>query len=217
MPATVIHLDPRHPDPAALARAAGVLAGGGLIVYPTETLYGIAADYRSAAALERLAALKGRQANKPFPLILAHAAEAEALAVAIPPQAHDLMDRFWPGPLTLVLSARPGLHPLLLSDQGGVGVRVSSHPVAAGLARALSRAVTATSANLAGRPAASRVEDLASALVAGVDLVLDAGPTPGGPPSTVLDCRGWPPRLLRAGALSLQALGLEPPTSRPEC
>lgn len=203
MPPAILTFDAAHPDPAALAQAAEALAQGGLVIFPTETLYGIAADHGNPHALERLAALKGREADKPFPLILASAAEAEALAQDIPPQARDLMARFWPGPLTLVLTAQPGLHPLLLSAQGGVGLRVSSHPVAAGLARALSRAVTATSANLAGQPPVSRAQDLAPALLAGVDLVLDAGPTPGGPASTVLDCRWWPPKLLRQGAITL--------------
>ncbi|MBI5523074.1 MAG: threonylcarbamoyl-AMP synthase [Desulfarculus sp.] len=211
-----ITLDPANPGQALLARAAGVLAEGGLVIYPTETLYGIAADYRNDGALARLVVLKGRDGAKPFPLILASPDEVDSLALAIPPQARELMARFWPGPLTLVLAARPGLSPRLLSPEGGVGLRVSSHPVAAGLAAGLGRAITATSANLAGQPPASRVEDLAPALLAGVDLVLDAGPTPGGPPSTVLDARAWPPKVLRQGAITIQALGLAGPR-RPEC
>ena len=206
--APIITLDPLRPDPGLLARAAGVLAEGGLVIIPTETLYGVAADHRNLKALERLARLKGREGHKPFPLILAHAAEVDTLAPGMPPQARELMAHFWPGPLTLVLAARDGLSPRLLSAQGGVGLRVSPHPVAAGLARALGRAITATSANLAGQPPANRPQDLDPALLAGVDLVIDAGPTPGGPASTVLDCRAWPPRLLRPGVLSLARLGL---------
>ncbi len=209
MATTIIRLDPRRPDPAGLARAARVLEQGGVVAFPTETLYGLAVDYRNADALARLAALKGREATKPFPLILARAAEAEELAAEIPLPVRGLMARFWPGPLTLVLAARPGLSPRLVSAQGGVGMRVSPHPVAAGLARALGRAITATSANLSGRPAVERPELLDPELLAGVDMLIDAGPTPGGPASTVLDAQAWPPRVLRAGALSLEALGLE--------
>ncbi|MFZ5585122.1 MAG: L-threonylcarbamoyladenylate synthase [Thermodesulfobacteriota bacterium] len=201
MPPAWLRLDPQRPDPAALAQAAAVLAAGGVAIFPSETLYGLAVDYRNAAALQRLAAIKGRDAAKPFPLILAAAAEADALAQAIGPEVRGLMARFWPGPLTLVLTARPGLDPRLVSAEGGVGLRLSPHPVAAGLASALGRAITATSANLSGRPAVSRAADLEPELVRGVDLVLDAGPTPGGPASTVLDCRAWPPRLLRPGAV----------------
>lgn len=204
----IITIDPRHPDPAALAEAAGVLAAGGLVIYPTETLYGVAADHRNPAALARLSVLKGRQALKPFPLILADAAEADTLAQDIPPQARQLMARFWPGPLTLVLAARQGLSPRLLSEGGGVGLRVSPHPVAAGLARALGRAITATSANLAGQPPASRADELDPELLAGVDLVLDAGPTPGGPASTILAAQAWPPKLLRAGAIGQEEMVL---------
>ncbi len=190
-----------QPDSAILQRAARVLARGGLVAFPTETLYGIAADHRNGEALARLRALKGREPDKPFPLILARAEEVADLAAEVPGAARRLMARHWPGPLTLILAARPGLHPALLSADGGVGARLSPHPVAAGLARALGRAITATSANLAGGPAVSRAEDLDPAIVAGVDLVLDAGPTPGGPPSTVLDARREPPQVLRQGAV----------------
>lgn len=194
-------LDPAAPDPQALARAADCLRQGGVTVFPTETLYGLGVDYRNPGALARLARLKGREAGKPFPLILATAAEVDDLARDIPAPARELMARHWPGPLTLVLPAREGLHPSLVSADGGVGARLSPHPVAAGLARALGRAITATSANLAGQPPSADPAGLDPALLAGVDLLLDAGPTPGGPASTVLDCRTWPPVLLRAGAV----------------
>jgi L-threonylcarbamoyladenylate synthase len=188
------------PDDTVLRRAASLLARGGLVAYPTETLYGIAADHTNHQALARLTALKGREPGKPFPLILAGSAEVDLLARDIPPVARFLMARYWPGPLTLVLAARPGLHQALLSEDGGVGMRLSPHPIAAGLARALGRAITATSANLAGRLAVSRAEDLDQAIVTGANLVLDIGPTPGGPPSTVLDARHEPMGILRQGA-----------------
>lgn len=197
-------LDPAAPDPQALAQAAACLRGGGVTVFPSETLYGLGVDYRNAGALARLARLKGREADKPFPLILASAQEVDDLARDIPAPARELMARHWPGPLTLVLPAREGLHPGLVSAAGGVGVRLSPHPVAAGLARALGRAITATSANLAGQPPCADPAGLDPALLAGVDLLLDAGPTPGGPASTVLDCRAWPPTVLRAGAVRLE-------------
>jgi len=202
VPAAVLPIDPRRPGPALLRRAAEVLRGGGLVVFPTETFYGIAADTANPKALERLAALKGREAGKAFGLILAAAGEADRLAAAITPAARGLMARHWPGPLTLVLAARPGLHPSLVLA-GGVALRVSPHPVAAGLAAALGRAVTATSANPAGgRPPASLAE-LDPVIAEGVDLILDAGPTPGGPASTVADARGERPVVLREGAVGL--------------
>lgn len=187
----------------ALSRAAEVLAGGGLVAFPTETYYGLAADLAQASALARLADLKGREANKPFPLIAADMAQALALAAEVPALARELMARHWPGPLTLVLTARSGLPREVVSPDGGVGVRVSPHPVAGGLARALGRPITATSANPAGLPPARRVEELHPRIVQGVDLVLEGGATPGGPASTVLDVRRQPPRLLRAGPVEV--------------
>ena len=161
-------------------------------------------DHQNAFALDRLVALKNRSGQSPLALILSSAEEADRLAEPISPLARGLMTRHWPGPLTLVLAARPGLHSALVSADGGVGMRLSPHPVAAALARGLGRAITATSANLSGRPPAVRVEDLDPVIRRGVDLVLDGGPCPGGPASTVLDARGDPPKLLRAGACRLE-------------
>ena len=128
-----------------IVRAAEILRQGGLVVFPTETLYGIAAAWDQPRALERLAELKGRDASKPIALSAADAGQVDPLVKDVSELARGLMARFWPGPLTLVLTARAGLHPCLVSADGGVGVRVSSHPAAAGLSRALGRAVTATS------------------------------------------------------------------------
>jgi len=202
MTARLLPIDPCRPDPALLAQAAGVLAAGGLVVFPTETLYGIAADHANPAALERLAGLKGREPGKAFGLILASAQETDQLAVDITPLARRLMARHWPGPLTLVLAAGEGLHPSLVID-GGVALRLSPHPVAAGLATALGRAITATSANPAGEAAPASQDQLDPVIAKGVDLILDAGPTPGGPASTVADARGGRVKVLRQGAVRL--------------
>ena len=202
MSALVLALDPEYPSPVFLKWAAQELSDGGLVIYPTETLYGIAADAASPAALERLAALKGREPNKPFGLILSRPQEADELAQEISPTARELMARHWPGPLTLVLEAKAGLHPSLV-HLGGVAMRCSPHPVAAGLAQALGRAITATSANLSGRPATNRATDLDLALVDACEVLLDSGLTPGGPASTVVDARKTPPLVLRHGAIEI--------------
>ncbi len=204
MPPALITLDPQVPAPDLLRAAAGVLAKGGLAVFPTETLYGIAADHANPQALERLSRLKGRTPDKPFGLILASAAEVDDLASGVTPSARGLMERHWPGPLTLILAAPPGLHPSLVYE-GGVAMRLSPHPVAAGLAAALGRAVTATSANPAGGPAPASLAELDPLIAENVDLILDAGPCPGGPPSTLADVRKDPPRVLRPGAVKLES------------
>jgi L-threonylcarbamoyladenylate synthase len=187
-----------------IAAAAAALRRGGVIAYPTETLYGLGALAGDAAAVSRLVAAKGWPEDKPLPLLAADAGQVEAVAL-LDPLARRLAAAFWPGPLTLVLPARPGLHPAI-AGTGAVGVRVTSHPVAAALARQAGGALVATSANLAGEPAAARAEDLAPALVARIDLVLDGGPTPGGPPSTVVALQGGRPVLLRAGAVPFPAV-----------
>jgi L-threonylcarbamoyladenylate synthase len=191
-----------RPPAEALARAAAVLAAGGLVIVPTETFYGLAADTASPTGLARLAELKGRPEGKPFPLIIAGPEQLADLAAEVPAAGQELMARHWPGPLTLVLPARPGLDPRLVSADGGVAVRVSPQPAARGLAAALGRAITATSANPAGGPPAARVEELDPEVAAAAELILDAGPAPGGLASTILDVRREPPAVLRAGPIA---------------
>lgn len=186
-----------------IKQAVSLLASGGLVVFPTETFYGIAADVDNPQALDRLAQLKGRRKDKPFGLIAASQAQAALLIAQATPLAQSLMAQHWPGALTMIFEAQKSLHGSLLSSSGGVGIRVSSHPTAAALAEGLGRAITATSANLGdGAPAAS-VAELNPALAEQVDLVLDLGPCPGGPASTVLDVRHDPPLLIRPGAIEI--------------
>ena len=183
--------------------AVSVLRNGGMVVFPTETLYGLAVDALNREAIDRLVSTKGREEGKPIALIAPDRDSACQLAVSLDDYSLRLMDEHWPGPLTLILKARPELHPALLNRNGGVGVRVSSHPTAQALARGLGRPITATSANLSGRPAAARVEDLDPALLRLADMVLDGGPCPGGPGSTIVDAGSDPPRILRQGAVQI--------------
>jgi len=186
----------------AIARAAEVLGRRGLIAYPTETFYGIGADAFSADAVARVFALKGRPPDHPIPLILPDPAALERVARAIPETARRLAARFWPGPLTLVLLAAADLPAAIAAGTGRVGVRVSSHPVARGTAVSFGGPITATSANRSGREPPRSIGALDPAVAAGLDLLLDGGETPGGPPSTVLDVTCDPPRILRAGRVS---------------
>jgi L-threonylcarbamoyladenylate synthase len=180
---------------AEVGRAVDALQGGGLVVFPTETFYGLAADPWQPKALGRLLELKGRPAQHPLPLILPDR-EGVARLAAIPARARVLMDTHWPGPLTLVLPALPGL-PGPVVGPLGVGVRLSSHPVAAELARRFGGPLTATSANQSGEPPPTRAE----AAVGPVECVLAAGELPGGLPSTVVAVAAdGQPTLLRAGA-----------------
>ncbi len=194
--------DAVRPGSDPLARGARTIERGGLVAYPTETFYGIGADAFSAPAVARVVALKGRGAGHPIPLVLPGPAALPRVACDIPAAALVLAERFWPGPLTLVLHAVGDLPDLITAGTGKVGVRVSSHPIARGLAACFSAPITATSANRSGENPARSVTAFDPLVAAGVDLILDGGETPGGPPSTVLDLTVDPPRLLREGPVS---------------
>ena len=189
----------------AVAIAARVLADGGIVVYPTETLYALGADACNAAALQRLIDLKVREAGKPVAVLIDGIDMLRDLAAEIPPEAEVLMRRFWPGPLTLVLRARASVSPVLTGGGDGIGVRLSSHPLATALVRALGRPVTAPSANPAGMPPPIRVEQARAYFGARVDYYLDGGPLRGEPASTVVDVRAGV-KVIREGAVPTEEI-----------
>jgi L-threonylcarbamoyladenylate synthase len=188
-----------------VAAAAAALRRGELVVYPTETFYGLGALAVLPAALDRLAAAKLRPEGKPLPLIAADEAMAFTLWVEVPEAARTLARTFWPGPLTLVLPAAPGL-PAPLALAGTVAVRVPGAPLARELCRLAGGPVVSTSANPSGGPPPVEPSALDPALLARIDLVLDGGRTPGGLPSTVVEIRDRVPVLLRAGAVEWAAV-----------
>lgn len=183
-----------------LESAARALREGGLVVYPTETFYGLGALVSRPDAVHKLGGLKGRHSSKPLPIIAADEGSARALWARVPEYAEIFIHRFWPGPLTVVLPARAGL-PFEVAPTGEAGVRVSSHPVARELARLAGGPLVATSANLSGGREATRVAQIEDALRRAVDVVLDAGETPGGRPSTVLSFKEGAPVIVRDGAV----------------
>jgi L-threonylcarbamoyladenylate synthase len=198
----VLHRLGTHPE--ALRAAAEILGAGGVVIFPTETFYGLAADPWNPAALAQLAALKGRPDGQPISLVLSDLAQAERLVRALPARARQLAARYWPGPLTLVLPARPDL-PAAVVGPYGVGMRLSPHPVPTALAAACGVPLTATSANRSGQhPTVD--PDLAASALPDADGLVDGGQTPGGAPSTVLavDASGTL-TLLRAGACDVDA------------
>jgi L-threonylcarbamoyladenylate synthase len=190
---------------ARVQAAAAVLRRGGIVAYPTETFYALGALARDAAAVDRLARAKGRPDGKPLPLLAADRVAVEEVAV-LGGAAARLAEAFWPGPLTLVLPARPGLPDAVTAGTGTVGVRVPGSDVARALAREAGGALVATSANLAGGPPPATPSALAPGLVARLDHVLDGGPAPGGLPSTVAGCDGEVLRVLRPGPVPAEAL-----------
>lgn len=190
---------------ARIAHAAALLRGGGIVAYPTETFYALGALASRPDALARLGAAKLRPEGKPLPLIAADAAQVRAIASLDGPLA-ELAARFWPGPLTLVLPAAAGLDPALTAGDGTVAVRVPGSEVARALALEAGGALVSTSANLSGGPPPVGPAELSRALLAGIDCVLDAGPAPGGLPSTIVALERGELRLLRAGAIPFERL-----------
>lgn len=190
---------------SGLADALDALRAGELIVYPTETFYGLGADPFSPAALDRLFALKGRDPKKPIALIAADSRMALEIAESVPNTARRLADAFWPGPLTLVLPPRDGI-PRALVGPHGVGVRVSPHPVARALSAELKRPITATSANLSGHPPALTLAEARAAFGDKVKVYLEGGKLGGSHPSSVVVCDADGIRVLREGAITEREL-----------
>lgn len=189
-----------------LAELVKVLEQGGIVACPTETWLGLLADARNRGALERVAELKGRLADMPIALLLPDAQAVTEVASSPCGEAKALMQAHWPGPLTILLAARPGLSPRLTRD-GKVGVRVPGPSPAADLVRAFGRPVTATSANLSGEPPLRSAEELPPGIAEGLGGVVP-GVSPGGAPSTLIDTTTSPMRILRAGAIEIDPAAL---------
>jgi L-threonylcarbamoyladenylate synthase len=191
-----------QPEPAVIALAADVLRQGGVVAYPTDTLYGLAVDPRNGDAVARLYAAKGRGAQSAIPLIAASLEQAQEAAI-FGERDRRLARACWPGPLTIVLPPRVGLATAVLGGGTTIAIRVPAHALRRALAAALGFCITATSANRSGQPPAVTGVDVAAALDAGagVDLLLDAGVVPGGLPSTLVEIGQDGPRLIRAGAV----------------
>jgi len=197
-------VDPVKPDPTLLEEAAAVLRDGGIVAFPTETVYGLGALYSHPAAVERVFRAKGRPADRPLSLHLGAREDAAALVRRIPPQAHRLMNRFWPGPLAIILSRAPAVPDIVAAGGPTVSLRLPAHAVARGLSRAAGGALAAPSANLSGRPSPTTAEHVLADLGDAIDGVVDAGPTPVGLESTVIDLTQKPPVVLRRGSVPVR-------------
>jgi L-threonylcarbamoyladenylate synthase len=208
-----LKIDPGKPDAEKLAEAVRILREGGVVAFPTETFYGLGADARNEAAVEKIFRIKGRNFRNPLPVIVADEGELIPLVEEIPAAATILMQTFWPGPLTLIFRAAPSVSSRLTGGTGKIGIRVSSHPVARFLAAGLAGPLTATSANPSGGPECSSADAVIRVLEDLPEAVIDGGETRGGAGSTILDVTLFPPRILREGAIPRNLiLNALPPT-----
>lgn len=202
MDTVILRLNAGNPDPDAIETAAEAIRRGELVAFPTETVYGLAADALNSEAVARVFEVKGRPSNNPLPVQVAAEDDIVRVAMDIPEVARELIRRFMPGPLTIVLRASPDLPDLVTAGTGTVGVRIPDHPVALALLRACAVPIVAPSANPSGEPPPSTAGEVLAYLGGRIECILDAGPSRLKIASTVIDLTSTPPRILRHGAVS---------------
>jgi len=198
-------VDPVRPDREIMEAAGRVVESGGLVAFPTESFYGLAADALDAHAIARVFEVKGRPEAKPLLVLVDSVAMAESLVTAIPAGPRALMARHWPGPLTIVLAASPRVPAALTGGTGTIGVRMPGHAVARALVERAGRPITAPSANPSEAPPPLTALQVRGYFDGRLELILDGGRTAGGAGSTVADCTVWPPRILRQGPVVVEA------------
>ena len=199
-------IDPLQPQVDLIDTAARILERGGVIAFPTGSLYGLGADALNASAVDRVFAVKKRTSDKPLLILVPDRKVVFDLAAEVPPAAERLMDRFWPGQVTIVFKAFPELPSNLIAGTGRIGIRLPGHPVARALVSAFGRPITGTSANLSGQGGCHHIDELDAMLIEQLDLVLDAGLLKEGIGSTVVDITGNEPIVIREGVVSKQAI-----------
>lgn len=198
----ILAVDPHVPDKQVIARAASSIRRGGLVVFPTNTFYGLGAMASHADAVKRVYQAKRRGTEKPLLVLIASPTDLAALVQFVPVPAERLIKAFWPGSLTLVFHAKGNLPGGLTGHTGKIGIRLAGHPAACALVRHVGSPVTGTSANISGSQGATSVDALDAKVLEYVDLVLDAGKLTGGKGSTLVDVTVDPPGILREGTIS---------------
>jgi len=196
----ILEVKPNAPSADVIAEAASAIRAGGLVVYPTETVYGLGADASSNKAVEKIFALKGRKAEKPIPIAVNSIDMAHQIAELTP--AAEVLFKFLPGPLMIIVKVKPNVSKLITAGTGKVGLRVPDHPVALKLIDFVGGPITSTSANLSGKPAPLTVKEALEQLGGKVDIALDAGKCKLGVPSTVVDATTRKLKILRKGPIS---------------
>ncbi|MBU4343816.1 MAG: threonylcarbamoyl-AMP synthase [Proteobacteria bacterium] len=195
-------IDPVNPQHDVIVEAARVIERAGIIMFPTSFIYGLGADAFNVDAIDRVFRIKNRPHNKPLSVLVKNREALYGLVQYIPPYASIIMDRFWPGKITIVFKAKDGLPENLTAGTNTIGVRVPEHPAACALVDALDNPITGTSANFSGHAGCSQISDIDPIIADELDLILDAGPLEGGIGSTVIDVTGNLPKILRQGAIA---------------
>ena len=203
---TILHISPTDPDPEAIRQAAEILRRGGLVAFPTETVYGLGADVLNLDAVRKVFEAKGRPPDNPLIVHIASSKQLDDIVDEIPEQGKLLANAFWPGPLTLVMKRTILISDLVTANLDTVAVRMPNHPVPLAMIQALGEGIVGPSANLSGRPSPTTGQHVYDDLRGRVDLILDAGPTAIGLESTVVDVTVEPPTILRLGGLTKERI-----------
>ncbi|MFH1992535.1 MAG: L-threonylcarbamoyladenylate synthase [Pseudomonadota bacterium] len=197
----IIKINSLNPQPDIINKAGRVIKSGGIVLFPTRYLYGLGADAFNTDAVDRVFTIKQRPYHKPVSILIHRQKALDLLVRDVPATALRIIERFWPGDITIVFRAKETLPANLTAGTGKIGVRLPQHPVAAALTHAVQGPITATSANLTGRGGCARISDLDPLVADKLDLILDAGLLEGGIGSTVIDVTTDPPVVLREGAI----------------
>lgn len=198
----ILATNSEHPEPTAVDAALSVMREGGIVAYLTDTLYGLGGDARSLRAIETIFSMKGRAHEKALPIIIGNLQMLNSWVEEIPPSAHKLMNRFWPGPLTLVFRASATVPATLIGHTGKIAIRLPAAALAREISNRLGAPIIATSANPSGEPVASSAQQIAAMFGDALGLILDSGSPINSQPSTLLDVTVHPSKLVRAGAIS---------------
>ena len=204
--AVTVKIDSNNPDSATLQKIIEFIRAGKTIAFPTETFYALGASAYNEEALKKVFEIKGRNFNKPLPLLIEGEAMLQEVVDSIPATAASLMQEFWPGGLTLIFRVSPKIPPLATAHTNTIAVRNSSHALARLLVKSSGHPLTATSANLSGQKSCSSASEVAESIGNAVDLIIDGGQTEGLLPSTIVDLTSTPPEIVREGIISRNRL-----------
>jgi len=206
MKTIILSVDPVNPRPSDIEKAVEILKAGGLVAFPTDTVYGIGADAFNKDAVERIFTAKGRDSRKPLQVLIADKNDLNLVSEKQSDILHRLVERFFPGALTIVVPAKEDFPSWVTCGLDTVGVRMPSNPIALEMIKAFGKPIAATSANISGLPDPKNAQQVLEYLDGKIDLILDGGSTPDNVPSTVIDISVDPPKILRQGKLTLEEL-----------
>lgn len=201
MPAKIVNIDPEKPQKEVIAEAVHIIKNGGVVAFPTRSLYGLGVDALNPKAVQKIFKIKQRPLEKPILVLINDRETINIFAREIPSSANRIINQFWPGNVTIILEARSNLPSELTAGTGKIGVRLPQHPVASALVKQFGSPITGTSANISGKQGCFRVSDLDGEVTSKLDFILDAGALKEGKGSTIVDATTHPPKVLREGEL----------------